>query len=951
MLNFFQNKLCKILLSHLVFFTSVAGEAFSQDIIQDSTVVELYPNTHNYKQLHHIQELNSANLKNSHSTNLLEALSGNVSGFKIASASGNQFGSVSVQSRGINNLSGNSKPLIVLDGVPLLSSDLLSTNGDYDYGSVLQDIPVQEIKEVKVISGASASMLYGSAASNGAIIINTNSHFSDDKYVGVDYEYTSISEKVIALPKLQYEYGGGNSSSFQQVQGSDENIYNTVDYMVDESWGPKLDGTEVVHWYNLDQEGTIYGTSPWVAPNITYEDFYDRGHTGAHHVTAWITTPLVNSRFTYSRTNNDGYTPNSDYNHDRLKGYIALKPIEKITFSLSANYLKQKVMGRPAVGTNNLNINTSMIQWTQTQLDYDHLQNFIYQGGHQAAWNRRAIDNSLPLSHNNPYWTRYYNFQNDNRTHNSWNAQASFAATDWLDLTTRYFGESYSFNSEERIAIGSVQQSQFSTNAQTEDTENFELLVNMKRQYGDWNLIGSLTGGVQNQKSTYKNASTNGGLSVAGIYALYNSNQPASIQTIGLNLKNTYYKASVTANWKETIFTEVSGIIDSPEGQSENNSDFGVSAAYVFRKPLPNSLFSYGTVRGLIHHGVRQSIFSTANYLTSDLSAETVADLELGTSLVFFKNRLTVDFTYYANKTNDAIFPITVNSGTGYSNRLINIGSLTNKGIQLNLSADILKFKDFNWKVDGNFYTNNFEMNFIPEFTSLSAEEYRGVKVQVQDAGNLVLMGTAIERDNTQGNAILNSDGQYATITNQDLGKVMPDYNMGIRNTFRFKDLDLSFLFDIQKGGHYISYTNRYGMYAGTLIETTANNIREDGIVLEGKNRDGSTNMTRISAEEYGKMFNSVDELNVFDASYIKLRDLSIGYNLTGDKLGIKFIDKIRFSAFGRNLLILGLDNQHVDPESAVTSSSPWSGAIEEAALLPTKTYGFSIKVQLKHTL
>ena len=342
-----------------------------------------------------------------------------------------------------------------------------------------------------------------------------------------------------------------------------------------------------------------------------------------------------------------------------------------------------------------------------------------------------------------------------------------------------------------------------------------------------------------------------------------------------------------------------------------------------------------------------------------DLKPESTYSVEFGLELNMFKNRLGVDFTYYNSETQDQIIPLSLSGATGYTSMVVNGGTIVNKGFELMLKGVPVRTHDFEWTVIGTLSANR---NKVKELLGNSKEGYFKLasapfKVEV---GALVgdrygvIMGTDYVYDDN-GNKIINANGTYAsTDGNVPLGSVYPKALVGFSNTFSYKGIDLSVLFDAQFGGKYFSTSYMFGMYSGMLEGTVGNNelgnpIRDavedgGGVLLAGVHADGTPNTTRLEAEDWAGAINSGPAAqSVFKSDFIKLREITLGYNIP--LRSTKYIKTLKVSAYGRNLAMFGLDNKSFDPEMATTSSGNVQG-IEGGALPSVANFGFNVGIQ-----
>jgi hypothetical protein len=311
-----------------------------------------------------------------------------------------------------------------------------------------------------------------------------------------------------------------------------------------------------------------------------------------------------------------------------------------------------------------------------------------------------------------------------------------------------------------------------------------------------------------------------------------------------------------------------------------------------------------------------------------------------------FSNRVNLDVSLYRTRTNDLITPITLDPASGFTAQYFNSGTLENKGIEITLNASPVRTEDFSWDVTWNFSKNENTLLSLKEGTEtllIAQAPFRArILAEVgQPYGQIY--GTDYVYDNS-GNKVIDANGRYEASGQKSLGSIVPDYNMGLRNSFRYKNFNFSFLIDRQKGGSYFSMNHMFGSYSGMLTTTTANGIRENGIVLDGVQADGSVNTVNLSAINYGDgFFSTVDKQNVFDADYFKLREVTLSYSLPSKMTGP--FAGITVSAFGRNLLTWGLDWKGMDPEMASYGSGNIQG-IDGGSLPSTRTYGMNVQLK-----
>ncbi|MDC1106712.1 SusC/RagA family TonB-linked outer membrane protein [Prolixibacteraceae bacterium] len=948
-----------------------------------------------------VQNVGGDELNQTKQSNVVSALSGKVSGVQISGSSGNLGGSSRILIRGASSITGNNQPLFVVDGVPIDNSDFNGSNtarggGGYDYGNMAQDINPEDIETMSVLKGPSAAALYGSRAANGVIMITTKKGSNKGKGLGVTVNTGVSIEKVNRLPQYQTSYGGG-LGGFDQVTFNGQ-TYDAVSYGVDESWGPKYDpNKQVLHWdaFNANDPSSYLKTRAWVTPEHDVEDFFETGVTYNNSVAFAGSDDKGSFRMSLSSVNTDGYMPNSKLDKYTVSFNGSRKLTDKFTVNAGISYVNTAALGRPETGYGDNNVMVKFTQWGQRQLDMERLKDYKNPDGSQNGWNRvSAYDPTLAYS-NNPYWSRYENFTEDERNRYIGNIGLTYDITKDLKASAKAYHDSYVFRNSQRSAIGSQETSGYSEMVRQSAENNYEFMLNYNKQLTEDFSLTAMAGGNIRKNSYYSNsASTQGGLVLPDLYTTTNSKDAPSVtdyeehklvySTYGnfsLGYKNTYYfDATFRNDWSSTLpeanrsffYPSFTGSIVLSELSGLNDISwlsFGklrAGWAMVGNDTDPYSLKETYTNYQPNFDGTPR--YSTPNTLPNgNLMPETTYSWELGGEFKFFNNRLGLDVTYYSNRTEDLITNVALSGSTGYMYTTVNAGVMTNKGLELMLTGTPIQTKDFSWDVAVNFSKNQNKlvelMDGIDNYQMALAPFNVTVNAFVGESYGAIMGSNFVYDDN--GNKVVGTNGRYlATDSPEVLGSVLPDFNLGLSNTFTYKNFTASALIDIQQGGNYFSTSYMWGMYSGMLEGSVHQNgvdIRENGIVVDGVygkigsdgkvqyvDADGNAssssvqNGSSISAQRYAAdHYGGVDAQNVFDASYIKLREVTFGYTVPSRLTGP--IKNLNVSLYGRNLAIWGLDNPSFDPESAVTSSGNVQG-IEGGALPSTANYGVNLK-------
>lgn len=920
--------------------------------------------------------------------NPINALAGKVAGLQITGSTGNMGGSSKILIRGVKSISGSNQPLFVIDGVPIEGTDFNSTDaargaGGYDYGNLIQDINPDDIQSISVLKGPNASALYGSRATNGVIMITTKRGKTGEG-LGFSVNSSIGFEKVNKLPKMQTSYGGGSASSFNTVT-INGTTYNTPEYDMDESWGPLLDGTPVLSWYDLAkwEAGGKVGnptTSPWITPKNDIEEFFELGYSFTNNISVSKATDYASMRASYTNSTLNGYMPNSkmEKNAINFSGTLTDKKYYEVFTNIT--YMSQTAKGRSETGYGDNNVMQKFIQWGQRQLDMNQLESlYQFPDGTQATWNRVAWDDPTPNYSNNPYWSRYKNYQNDTRDRLYGNLGVKFNLMESLSAQYKVNLDFFSDKQFERNAVNSQEESRYYEAHRQQYELNHEFLVQYEHSINDITLNANLGANLMYQKYQRLTGETQSGLILPEYYNLNNSKSPALATNFLREKSINSIFGSVSLGYKNYLFMDATLRNDWSSTLPTGNNSYlypSITGSFIFSELLTGEELSFGKLRlGWAQVGsdtdpyrvyesyAFYSTYGAGGFINSlskknpDLKPEITSSMEVGLELSFFNNQLGIDATYYQSTTKDQIIPLSLSGTTGYTSTIINAGKVENKGFELMLKGVPVRSSDFEWNTTITLSSNK---NKVVELVG-DVDYYRLVnapfKVEVGAFKNMeygVIMGTDyVYHEN--GEKMVSATGRYlSTSGNVPLGSVYPDMIGGFMNTFSYKGVDLSILLDGQWGGKFFSTSHMWGMYSGMLEETAATNelgnpVRNTvadggGVLLDGVYASGEPNTTRISAIRWAAdHYSGPAAQNVFKSDFIKLREISIGYLIP--LKSNRYIRNLKVSAYGRNLAIWGPDTKHFDPESATTNSGNIQG-IEGGALPSVATYGVNVGFQ-----
>lgn len=923
-------------------------------------------------------------------TNALSVLSGRVAGLQVISSGGNMGGSSRLTIRGINSISGNNQPLYVVDGTPIDNADLNSSatiNGSAgkDVGNMIQDLNPDDIENISVLKGPSAAALYGSRAANGVILITTKKAAKGEKVsislnTGVDFE------NVVRLPKRQKLYGQGYSTTFQtqNINGTD---YKIVDYASDESWGPKLDGTPVLQWYSLNPEDpeTYLKPTPWLYPKHDVNYFFRTGLANTNNLAIAGNSGNTNYRFSYTNKNVRGTTPNSSLGRNTFN-FSGGTQLGKLKISSNFSYVRNSSLGKPWAGASNRNIILEAFQWGAVQVDYKILENYKRADGTPIAWNRTGWQNTPAAEAtrfiDNPYWSAYESYLNENRDRFFGNVGLQYDVTDWLTVGAKAHGDIYTFQSQDRIAVYSRSASQYDELSNKLNEYNYEFLATAKKNWDKISLVANLGANLRDQQRKVDYAITQGGLIIPNYYNLKNASS--------VKVDNNYFHkrvsslyGSVSLGYNDLLFLDATVRNDWSSTLPVNANSFiypSFTGSFVFSqlKSLSHlDWLSFGKVRlGWAQAGndtdpyqlskvydAEQSFdgnpsYSLPNVLNNaNLKPEITSSCETGLNVQFFKNRLGLDFTYYNNNSRNQILAVPVSSAFGYESKFLNAGKINNKGIEVILTGTPIKHENFTWNSAINFAKNKnkiVKLDDLVNTLTLSSTLVNLVAREGQSYGQFLGYDFVYAPD---GRRVVQSDGTYMKTSQLvPLGSVLPDFTFGFQNNFRYKNFNLGVSVDGRVGGKFFSQTYKVGMYSGILDKTAANGIRETGVVLDGVkgnvtfNADGtytvsniSENTTNITAMQYARNeYNGPTAFSIFDATFVKLREVSFGYSIP--LTNTKVIKNIGVSLYGRNLWNIYTKSKYIDPE--FTTSGGNVQGIEGGNIPTPVTYGFNVNLK-----
>ncbi|MRG47206.1 SusC/RagA family TonB-linked outer membrane protein [Chitinophaga sp. SYP-B3965] len=901
------------------------------------------------------QQVKGENLTLTKEQNVIGSLAGKIAGVQVTGSSGASLGGTQkIKIRGVNSIAGGDQPLIVVDGTPISNANFASSDRA-DYGNLGQDINPEDIETVNVLKGPTASALYGLRGQYGVIMITTKKGKKGPKKIDVQLNSAYSVEKAGNFLPLQNLYGAGSQQTWRTLSNGQKFVQ--LDY--DESWGPKMDGTPVRQVFSFYPQDPEYGKeTPFIPHPDNIKDFYQTGYSLNNGVTVSGGNENSTLRLSYNNTNIGGVEPNTWLKRNNLGVNASLDLTPKLTVSTNINYANNSAQ-RPSQGSEWGA--RYLVQWFQRNLDMTRMKDYRYADGTIKHWNISSpatgssgvLTDLSALYWDNPYFDAYENLSTDSRDRFFGDVGLSYQVLPGLKLSGFVRGDMYSQNIETRIAFNGRRVPAYTSGKYQNKEMNYEFLAQYNKTWDDFSFNANLGGNIYNRKYTYVTGETQGGLSSPGFYSLAASkDRPLSNSYLQeKEIRSGYGMASF--GYKNTYFVDVSLRNDNTSTLAEQNNSYwypSLSGSFVFSELVKWPALSFGKLRlSYAQAGSDLDVFKTslnygvgANYTNPDKSIvnsiyipDELANVkikpsfahsyEAGIDLKFFDGRLGAEFTYYLQRNENQIIPLTLSGTTGYAQTIINAGMIENKGIELTISATPIQTKNFSWNTIFNLNRNRsmiVELGPGQDVYPLYSSTYSGVTAYLnaykgQPFGSLI--GKAYQRDSATGKVLLGTNNMpLYTEANHNFGSVLPDVTGGFQNMFRLGKFDLGIMIDYQFGGMFFSRSKMLAVKTGMAEETAVlndkgKNIRDaiadgGGIKVNGISASTKQEVTAyVDARSYFRtvLGTHVYEEWLYGADYIKLREVRLGYTLDKAMLGRLPFSKVNIALIARNPAML----------------------------------------------
>lgn len=899
------------------------------------------------------QNVNSQDMKEARPLNVVNGLSGKVAGISVARSGAGVGGASKVVLRGNRSIAGSSQPIYIVDGVPM--------------GQDISNLSPDDIESITVLKGANAAALYGSRANNGVIVVTTKTGSGGESF-SVDLNTTFMASQAIFLNSFQNEYGQGAAGEYSPN--------------ANRSWGPKLDGSSKPHWSN---DPSWSGMSTYSAnPENKTTDFFQTGRNLATNLGITSNTENTSAYFSYTFTDAVGIVPNNALNSHNLNVRVRTKVRERLTLDSKVNYIRQDFDYQLNQGESFANpVRAAYKMPPNIRTEDAEIFEFVDPSGivKQHYW---TPGNNAPM---NPYWTvnRISNEALNERVIGLISLKYDF--TDNLSLMVRSSLDRYNNHQTNRFSNDTyiiAQNGRYFTNDRRGSEWNSDFLLNFDDDLtSDLSLNVSFGGNLRQTefRRISVNPSGNSTLNVPNLFAFGNTGTQSASEDFNQKEVQSLY-GFATIGFKNAIFLDLTARNDwSSTLPPDNWSYFYPSAGLtVVVSDLMGSTPSWLTLLKL-RGSYAQVGNDTDPYRTARLASisgggtggflqlsttipvenllpEQTTSLEFGADLRFFDNRLGIDFTYYNSNSTDQLFARAVPIASGASRVFLNGADIQNNGMEIVLNVRPVSTPSFSWDLTFNYAANRSTVvglaDGLDQLNIGGASFLRQFRLIVDRPwGDVYSRGFA--RDD-QGRVIVEADGTPRTTSGLDVqvSNFNPDWLGGVRNTFNFKDLTLSFLIDIRQGGTVVSNTDAIMFADGLTVETLEG--REGGLVFgdnffggeEAVQEDGTPNTVATTAEamwnKLGGRNAPVGEAFIRDASNTRLREVVLGYSVPTKVFGKGPFTGLKVSFVGRNLFFLSNAAGNIDPEIIVGTGTNADGT--EAFGPPTmREYGVNLKL------
>jgi len=940
---------------------SVIDVVMSSDITQmDEVIVTALGIKREKREVtYQTQKVSNEEILKAAPTRAASALTGKVAGLQINNMDNGVNPSSQITLRGFRSISGPNSATVVIDGS-------IASLG------ALDDLNPNDIADINILKGANAAALYGSKASNGALIVTTKKGATNQKFTaGLTSAYTM--EKVAYMPDFQSEYGTGWEGAYDAIENT--------------NWGPRFDGT-------MRQIGPTLpdGTFQEVAYAPVKDNllaFFENGDTWTN--TAYVSGGDATSTFYISagQQNSDGIVPDDAYKRYTFRAN-ASKKIGKLELAFNSTFFTDHtdVVGS-TIGDQDRPLYWFLLN-TAANIPLTRYKNW-----RTDMW--ATPDTYFNGYYENPYWAIGTNRNLDDSRRLMANVAVSYDVLPWMKLTVRgamnnSWGNGKNWRARQEYAsyrTGNSAISSFVEDFEFQNKDyNFDAILAIDRNFTEMVSFKANLGATnQTQESRHSTVRANN-LSIPDFYDVSNGTGTPDVDISESKYINYGFFGDFTVGYGEFLFLNFAGRQDWTSTLAKGNNSyfypsFGLSFVLTDAiKSLQNNVLSYAKITAsnstvfndLTPYAINERYTQQVGFPYGDLNGfalsnttvdanikkEKINTTEIGLDLGFLNNKITFDASYYTIKTTDLITTITPSIASGANAFLTNIGEMKNTGFEATLGGRVIEFSGFTWDLSFNYTTTSTEVveitKDIKEVTLVTGGGGTyGVYAIVGEVYPQI-KATAYKRD-PQGRLIIDPATGYPLEETgyKNLGRTIPKHIWGFNSTLAFKGFSVSATVDYRTGHVYLEQGSEQMEFTGRSLESVSAN-RQDfvipnsvietspGVFIENTNIPISGGRQSYWTDVY----NNVKENYVKDASALKIRELSVDYSLPLKLLNKTPISKIKVGFIARNLMTwLPKENHFADPEFG--NSYDNSNAVGIGGYLqspPTRSFGFSLNIE-----
>ncbi|MGO2356703.1 MAG: SusC/RagA family TonB-linked outer membrane protein [Mesonia sp.] len=947
------------------------GAASSYDVTMeagntlDEVVVTSFGIKRQKKQLsYQSEEVDAEQLNVVQPQNVAQGLTGKVAGLQINTTNNGVNPGTKIVLRGLRSISGNSTALVVIDGS-------IASEGAFNA------LNPNDVESVNILKGATAAVLYGSDAANGALVVTTKKGSTEKFKVAINS--TTTFQEIAYMPEFQSEYGIGWQTQYERIENT--------------NWGPRFDG--VVRPIGPTLLDGSFQSVPYAPVQDNLKNFYDTGVTLQNTVSISGGDDTSSFYLSIGEQDTKGIVPGDKYNRNTFR-FNGSKTLGDLTLSVNTSYFRDDT----SVSGQQIGAQDRPLYWFIL-----NTPNNIPLSNYRDWRNNKFAnpDGYYNGYYENPFWAVDNNRDNDKSGRFTSNISAEWQANEWLSFTGRMGINTLStIGKEYRNGLSFNDDITYSRpNASTSFVTDYErqylqytstFIANGEFDLSDSFSLDALLGATNFTSEDRRSQITANNLSVDGFYDI--SNSAGQLQAVvNEDTYRTYgYLGQLNFGYNDYLFLDVSGRYDYTSSlPSDENSYFypGVGLSFIATDAIPsikgnvlnylkitannstvyNDLKPYEAVENYLQPAYFP--FANTNGFTiqgtavdSDIKKEKINTTEFGANFAFLKNRLTLDASVFKTTTTDLLTQVTPSVASAATAILTNIGELEGKGVELTLGAKILSFpeSDFSWDASINFSAYETVVNEVSDQTDeaiVQAFTDGGIYASVGEAFPQI-KGNSYVRDD-QGSIIVDENTGNPIIGDPvSLGKTTPDYIIGLTSNVRYKGFTLSTTWDYRTGHVYYSQLGHQLEFTGRSMASVSSN-RQDFVIPNSVYQNGTdangnpqyvtnTNIPITGGRQnyWTNHYNNIAENYVKDATAVKLRELAIRYSVPSDFLKNTPLNKVSLGVVGTNLLTwLPKENRYADPEfNNNTANSNAVGLGGYFQTPPTRTYGFNINVE-----